>query len=46
MFNKNSRTVKVWVGLVRGGTYEREQVPALYNLREVVFEVLDELQTA
>lgn len=42
MFNKNSQLVKTWVRLVSEGSYTREQVPNLSNLREVVLEVLDE----
>ena len=42
MFNKDSQLVKTWVRLVREGAYKREQVPALGNLREVVWSVLDE----
>jgi hypothetical protein len=40
-FTKNSGLVKVWVGLVMAGTYTLEQVPALFNLREVVAEVIN-----
>jgi len=40
-FTKNSGLVKVWVGLVMAGTYTLEQVPALFNLREVVTEVIN-----
>lgn len=42
MFTKDSGLVKVWVGLVMGGTYKLEQVPALSNLKEVVTEVVTE----
>lgn len=41
VFTKNSSLVKTWVSLVPLGTYTREQVPNLFNLREVVYEVLD-----
>lgn len=41
-FNRNSGLVKVWVKLVQNGTYTRDQVPEMYNLREVVYEILDE----
>ncbi len=41
-FNKESGIVKVWVNLVRNGTYTRDQVPKMYNLREIVSDVLDE----
>ncbi len=41
MFNENSVIVKTWVSLVLAGTYTREQVPGLSNLRDVVYQVLD-----
>jgi hypothetical protein len=44
-FTKDSGLVKVWVRLVQNGTYTREKVPVLYNLREVVYEVLDEQES-
>lgn len=44
MFNENSVIVKTWVSLVLSGTYTREQVPDLSNLRDVVYSVLDELK--
>lgn len=44
MFNENSVIVKTWVSLVIAGTYGREQVPDLSNLRDVVYSVLDELK--
>lgn len=40
-FDKNSGLVKVWVSLVMVGTYKIEQVPALYNLKTVVAEVVN-----
>ena len=40
-FTKDSQLVKIWVSLVQNGTYKRDQVPKLYNLQEVVFQVLD-----
>ena len=42
-FNKESGLVNVWVKLVQGGTYTRDQVPKMFNLQEVVADVLDEL---
>jgi len=36
MFNALSGLVIVWVGLVKKGTYELEQVPNISNLKEVV----------
>lgn len=44
MFNENSVIVKTWVSLVIAGTYTRDQVPNLSNLKEVVYTVLDELE--
>lgn len=41
-FTKNSGLVKVWARQVQGGTYTRDQVPDIFNLREVVYAVLDE----
>ncbi len=43
MFNENSQVVKSWVSLVKneGSTYTRESVPNLFNLREVVYSILD-----
>ncbi|MBY6900502.1 hypothetical protein [Clostridium botulinum] len=43
MFNKNSGLVKVWVSLIMASTYKKEQVPKLDNLKEVVYEVLEEM---
>jgi len=42
MFNENSALVKLWVKNIREGKYTREQVPDISNLREIVFEILDE----
>ena len=33
----------MWVKMVQGGTYTRDQVPKMFNLQEVVADVLDEL---
>ena len=42
--NKESGLVKnVWVPLIMNGTYTFEQCPSLFNLREVVEEVLGEM---
>ncbi len=41
MFNKDSGLVKTWVDLITRGTYTVEQVPNLFNLREVVAEILE-----
>lgn len=42
-FTKNSSIVKSWVTLVTSGVYAIDKVPNLFNLKEVVQEVLDEL---
>lgn len=39
-FTKNSGLVKTWVSLVIGGVYTTDQVPALFNLKAVVAEVV------
>lgn len=44
-FTKNHQIVKSWVALVVAGTYTVDQVPKLFNLREVVIEVLSEQAT-
>ena len=41
-FTKNHQIVKSWVALVIAGTYTVDQVPKLFNLQEVVIEVLSE----
>lgn len=41
-FTKDSAIVKLWIGLIQRGRYTEKQVPKLYNLREVVSEVLSE----
>ncbi|GIO32002.1 hypothetical protein J2TS6_31430 [Paenibacillus albilobatus] len=40
-FTRESGLVKVWVSLVMTGTYRIDQVPELYNLKEVVSEVIN-----
>nr|DAN97722.1 MAG TPA: hypothetical protein [Caudoviricetes sp.] len=42
MFNKNSIVVRIWIDLIRKGTYKKEQVPKLQNLQEVVYSILEE----
>lgn len=42
-FTKDSALVKIWARNVKpNGKYEREEVPDLSNLREMVFAILDE----
>lgn len=36
MFNENSIVARIWAEKVKDCTYTLEQVPDLYNLREVV----------
>ncbi|SHJ63764.1 hypothetical protein SAMN05444401_3535 [Clostridium amylolyticum] len=43
MFNKNSGLVAVWVSLIINGTYTVDQVPKISNLKEVVTEVIEDL---
>ena len=40
IFTKDSAIVKVWVSLVLSEVYTLEQVPNLFNLKEVVAEVI------
>jgi len=42
VFTRNSGLVRVWVGLILNGTYTLDQVPPLFNLKEVVTEVVNE----
>lgn len=44
MFTIESALVKIWARNVLNGRYKREQVPSLSNLRECVFQLLDEEQ--
>lgn len=43
-FTKKHQIVKSWVALVVGGIYTYDQVPKLFNLRDVVAEVLAEIE--
>lgn len=43
MFNKNSGLVKVWISLIIAGTYKKEQVPKLDNLKDVVYLIFEEM---
>lgn len=42
MFDENSGLVKVWVSLVKSGKYTLNDVPNLYNLKEVVISLVGE----
>jgi len=41
MFNKNSGLVQLWVRYIKEGKEQRENVPNLSNLREIVYSILD-----
>lgn len=43
VFTKDSSLVKIWFSAVLGGVYERKDIPNLFNLQEVVNELLDEI---
>ena len=43
IFTKNSALVKTWVSLVVSGVFEAKQVPKLFNLQEVVEEIVNSL---
>lgn len=43
IFTKNSALVKTWVSLVVSGVFEVKQVPKLFNLQEVVEEIVNSL---
>lgn len=43
VFTRNSGLVKTWLSLVLSGIFTVEQVPALFNLRTVVAEIVNEL---
>ncbi len=42
-FTKSSGLVKVWVSLIMAGTYKLEQVPELFNLKDVVAEIVNSI---
>ncbi|MBU3176103.1 hypothetical protein KPL47_06940 [Clostridium estertheticum] len=42
-FTKNSGCTKVWITLIIGGVYKFEQCPKLFNLRDMVGEVLKDM---
>lgn len=43
-FNKDSVIVKSWVNLIREGKRTQQQVPNLYNLRDLVFAEIDKME--
>lgn len=42
-FTKDSILVKTWVSLVLTGTFTLDQIPKLFNLKNVVSEVVNTL---
>jgi len=42
MFNSESGLVKIWVRLIKEGSFAKELIPKLSNLREVVLLILKE----
>ena len=44
MFNENSALVKIWVRYVEDGKITKEDVPNLFNLREIICQILDAQQ--
>lgn len=43
IFTKDSILVKTWVSLVLCGTFTLDQVPKLFNLKDVVTEIIEGL---
>ena len=43
VFTRNSGLVKTWVSLILCGVFTLEQVPALFNLRAIVSEIVNEI---
>lgn len=43
VFTKNSILVKTWVSLILCGTFTLDQVPRLFNLKDVVTEIIEGL---
>jgi len=41
VFTENSVIVTTWVSLIKNGIYTKENVPKLFNLQEIVYEILD-----
>lgn len=41
VFTRDSFSVRFWVKRVSDSNATREDVPTLFNLREIVFEILD-----
>jgi hypothetical protein len=41
IFTSESALVQTWVRVIKNGQYEKEQVPNIGNLRDVVVNILD-----
>lgn len=41
MFNENSSVVNIYVRNIKEGKIKKEQVPDLFNLKEVIYNILD-----
>lgn len=41
VFTTENALVQTWVRVIRSGQYEKEQVPNIGNLRDIVFGILD-----
>lgn len=41
IFTAESALVQTWVRVIKNGQYEKEQVPNIGNLRDVVVNILD-----
>lgn len=41
-FTKDSYVVQAWVAEIQSERRSREEVPNIFNLREIVFSILDE----
>lgn len=42
MYDKNSGLVKVWVSLIKADAFNLDDVPEIYNLKEMVEEIINE----
>lgn len=40
-FTKDSGLVRVWVNLIKNGYRKLEEVPNIFNLKEVVTEIIE-----
>lgn len=40
-FNENSALVQLYVKKIREGTMQKEDVPNLFNLQDIVYSIID-----